>query len=86
MIKPEPALAEQRMALLPLTEYKEILERLSSAQKLCTQAADALEKANALLFHAHGETIRSRKANSLITTLREATQCQTSGIPPATGR
>ena len=32
-----------RMALLPLAEYKETLERLKRLEALCTRAADALE-------------------------------------------
>ena len=33
-----------RMALLPLAEYKETLERLRQLEKLCARAAEALEQ------------------------------------------
>jgi hypothetical protein len=59
-MKHEQMNEKPRMALVPLAEYKETLERLQRLERLCVRAADALA----------GCTWQERDA--LITELRKA--------------
>jgi len=67
-----------RMALLPLAEYKETLERLRRLEKLCARAADALDVMTQFLLISdvplEWEENKRRENRKLIDELRKAAE------------